>query len=912
MHSLKKALLLAALIITPTLIAGPGSNIPVQLTQPDGTKVWVRIKGDEHQRWVQTLAGYTVLLNNDKQIWEYALPTKGGALTPSGIAVEPGGEPPVAIPRNLKPLRDIAGEQATIERLGLKAGGEWDPSLIAGTRNLLFIAVSFNDRQLVTTAADWDTALFDTTPGAKTMANFYNDNSQGLITPVPAPNTQTTNPNGGIVTVSINQNHPNTGTANYPANRQYRIETGWINDALAAASTHVDFQALDTDNNGTLELDEAVVYFIVAGYDASGSANLPSVWGHKWGVSSVGDVQAAGVNVNRWAINGELYDTGDRHSIGVVTHELGHLMCSLPDLYDINGQNSGLGSYSLMSGGSWGTAAGDNIPGATPVNMDAWCRTVIGWANPRRPASTDTVSFGLPLSTLDQPVMLRNEADKAYEYFLVENRYPTGWDLGMQGTLESAVSDVQAPSGTIASNPMTYTPAGTATGTAVLCGEGQVGEFPAAVNGEIALISRGTISFVEKVLNAKAAGATAVIVYNNTTGELLGTLGSPGDYIPAVGVSQADGPGLAGATVTVTVNTVNWDGGLLVLHVDETVGTRSGNSINSSANSHQGITAIEADPTVGSLLTGDSSGDARHLYYAGNNAEFSPTSNPNSDYWDGSASGLGIYNVSAAGATMSASMSSGPVGPQAPIAGFSYSATDLTVVFTDTSSDADGSITSWSWDFGDGNASISQDPSHTYAADGTYAVTLTVTDNDGQSDSITQNVSVSLAPVNQAPTANFSYNATDLSVAFTDGSSDSDGTIASWSWDFGDGNSSTAQNPSHSYAAAGTYTVTLTVTDNDGATDSASQSVTVSDPVGGNITLSATGYKVKGLQKADLTWSGATGTNVDIYRDGVLIATTANDGAFTDNIDLKGPGAYTYEVCDAGTSTCSNSVNVTF
>jgi subtilisin family serine protease len=83
-------------------------------------------------------------------------------------------------------------------------------------------------------------------------------------------------------------------------------------------------------------------------------------------------------------------------------------------------------------------------------------------------------------------------------------------------------------------------------------------------------------------------------------------------------------------------------------------------------------------------------------------------------------------------------------------------------------------------------------------------------------------------------------------------------------------------------------------------------------PPPGGITLSASGYKVKGLQKADLAWSGATSTNVDIFRNAVKIATTANDGAHTDNINKKGGGTYTYQVCEAGTATCSNTATVVF
>ena len=86
-----------------------------------------------------------------------------------------------------------------------------------------------------------------------------------------------------------------------------------------------------------------------------------------------------------------------------------------------------------------------------------------------------------------------------------------------------------------------------------------------------------------------------------------------------------------------------------------------------------------------------------------------------------------------------------------------------------------------------------------------------------------------------------------------------------------------------------------------------------SDPGTSDFSVSATGYKVKGLQKVDLSWSGATSTNVDVFRDGAKIATIpANDGAYTDNIDKKGGGTYTYKVCEAGTSTCSNEATVTF
>jgi subtilisin family serine protease len=73
------------------------------------------------------------------------------------------------------------------------------------------------------------------------------------------------------------------------------------------------------------------------------------------------------------------------------------------------------------------------------------------------------------------------------------------------------------------------------------CGLGNPADFPAAVNGNIALIERGTLTFSNKVLNAMAAGAKAAIIYNNVAGNFTGTLGGTGNWIPAVSLSQADG-----------------------------------------------------------------------------------------------------------------------------------------------------------------------------------------------------------------------------------------------------------------------------------------------------------------------------------------------------------------------------------
>jgi len=142
------------------------------------------------------------------------------------------------------------------------------------------------------------------------------------------------------------------------------------------------------------------------------------------------------------------------------------------------------------------------------------------------------------------------------------------------------------------------------------------------------------------------------------------------------------------------------------------------------------------------------------------------------------------------------------------VAAFSGSPTSgcapLMVNFTDAST---GPVTSWAWTFGDGGTSTSQNPSHQYAAAGTYTVSLTVYSaicNDVETKT-------NYIIVSGVPTAQFVGSPTSgtvpLTVNFTDQTT---GTPNAWSWNFGDGGTAATQNPSHQYTSAGTYTVTLT------------------------------------------------------------------------------------------------------
>ncbi|HET9736477.1 MAG TPA: ThuA domain-containing protein [Solirubrobacteraceae bacterium] len=154
----------------------------------------------------------------------------------------------------------------------------------------------------------------------------------------------------------------------------------------------------------------------------------------------------------------------------------------------------------------------------------------------------------------------------------------------------------------------------------------------------------------------------------------------------------------------------------------------------------------------------------------------------------------------------------------------------LTVQFSAAGSDPDGDPLSYAWDFGDGARSFLQNPSHTYAAAGTYTATVTVTDSRGATATDT----VVVTAGNRAPTVDLQATPTSgtapLNVTFTATASDPDGDALSYRFDFGEGKPTkpgTSRTATHRYTRAGIYTATVTVTDADGATATDTVQVTV-------------------------------------------------------------------------------------
>jgi PKD repeat protein len=144
--------------------------------------------------------------------------------------------------------------------------------------------------------------------------------------------------------------------------------------------------------------------------------------------------------------------------------------------------------------------------------------------------------------------------------------------------------------------------------------------------------------------------------------------------------------------------------------------------------------------------------------------------------------------------------------------------------------DPDGDVIRYSWNFGDLTAaSTTASPSHSYTTQGTYTITLTVTDGWNRVGTATRTVTMTEPLTNVAPTAVFTATCTGLTCQLNSaGTTDANGDPLRYSWNFGDLTAvSTAVTPLHLFPAAGTYTITLTVSDGWNRVGTVSHPVTV-------------------------------------------------------------------------------------
>lgn len=242
-----------------------------------------------------------------------------------------------------------------------------------------------------------------------------------------------------------------------------------------------------------------------------------------------------------------------------------------------------------------------------------------------------------------------------------------------------------------------------------------------------------------------------------------------------------------------------------------------------------------------------------------------------------------------------------------------------------SSSDSDGSISSYEWDVdNDGVYEQSGDYNYnSYGSEGTYTVTLRVTDNDGATDTASDTVDYDYSYCNDPPNAAIDI---ELPVSIDESvnvdayqSSDPDGSINSYEWDTDDDGSyddGTGETIYPSYGSPGNYQIGLKVTDNDGATDYDSGTVDVNDNTNPDIDSSTpTGSTTN--QNPDITGDFSDNYDLDTYNldiDGNQVSSgniygTSDSVTYSTSGLSSGSHSYTWTVEDSSGNTQSTQIN---
>ncbi len=284
--------------------------------------------------------------------------------------------------------------------------------------DLVVITIEFTDRRAdpAHSAQYYDDLLFDNTPGAGSLDNFYRENSYGQTTIGGAVSSQ------WYLSDETMLYYGEDGSGIDDENGPVYCLTA---EAVVKADPLINFAQFDRDGNGVL--DHLVVIHAGDGQERTQNPNL--IWSHRWAVI---DARNCGLPSRELIRDGVqiygYYMASESSPMGVFAHELGHDF-GLPDLYDTTGDTVGIGVWGVMGTGSW-----NGVPeGTSPSHFTAWSKAKLGWLE-----LTEIESVLVPASiprvednALAYKLPIKVSPAGNEEYFIVENRQRVGFDSGL-------------------------------------------------------------------------------------------------------------------------------------------------------------------------------------------------------------------------------------------------------------------------------------------------------------------------------------------------------------------------------------------------------------------------------------------------------------------------------------------------
>jgi M6 family metalloprotease-like protein len=389
----------------------------VDVEQPDGKILTVRLKGDEWLHLGFTTDSYTVM-QNKKGVYFYAVHDDKGDLVLSKFkAHNPADRTKLENNKLAKIQKRLTFSKSQAKKAFQKHldstagdtrwGGVSGQFPTTGTRNMLIILGDFTDMSFIKTQAQFDD-LFNT--GSTSFKAYYQDNSYNLLT---------------VNCTVVGPYTPNYDAADADESCSTCIR-GYISSLVDMAEADgLDFSQFDNNNDGDVD----GLFVVHAGFGEEAGAPTWTIWSHAWTLFTYARTYD-GVTIDRYATVPELRGTSGSTmtAIGVCVHEFGHLL-GAPDLYDTDGTGSGgtawdCGRWDVMAGGSW------NDSGDTPAQHNMYSKWKLGWSNPVVLSSSASISLQ---DTGISNTAYRIDTTTNNEFFILENRQQTGWDAALPG-----------------------------------------------------------------------------------------------------------------------------------------------------------------------------------------------------------------------------------------------------------------------------------------------------------------------------------------------------------------------------------------------------------------------------------------------------------------------------------------------
>lgn len=405
----------------------PAFRKPIEVTQPDGTKLTILLKGDEFLHFAQTTDGYD-LKQNKEGYYTYATRDSEGRLISGDVIarnVEHRSIPDFAFLSTVKTGVTFSGtvlNSAFQKRMSrtqkggvtLRSSAEIPPGLLSdyprtGTAKSLVILVNFKDT--VFKPVDTGSAFSDmlNLPGYNqnnhvgSVRDYYRYNSGGKFSP------------DYVVVGPVTISNPMAYYGANDADGNDLKPAKMVYEACKAANNLVNFSNFDFDLDGYV--DNVYIYYAGKGEADGGGDN--TIWPHSWSLVSSGDTLTLdGKKINTYACSGELNGrTGQMTGMGTFTHEYSHIL-GLPDMYDVdyekyNGDAFDLNNWSLMAYGAY------NNNSSTPPCLTLPERYLLGWTTPTELNSSQDVTV-TDLGSTNNGYLVKTS--NSGEYFLIENR----------------------------------------------------------------------------------------------------------------------------------------------------------------------------------------------------------------------------------------------------------------------------------------------------------------------------------------------------------------------------------------------------------------------------------------------------------------------------------------------------------